>query len=66
MSEFFRFAGDHPLLTIILALIACSAVVAPFKYAFYAYNRNRRSLNIAAQGWPPSHLDADGDFKSES
>lgn len=26
-------------------------------------NRALRSRNIRAQGWPPAHLDADGDFR---
>lgn len=26
-------------------------------------NRVLRSVNIALRGWPPAHLDADGDFK---
>ena len=30
------------------------------------YNRYLRSCNIREKGWPPAHLDADGDFKSES
>jgi hypothetical protein len=25
-----------------------------------------RSMNIMARGWPPPHLDADGDFRTES
>jgi len=24
-----------------------------------------RHLNIRAKGWPPAHLDADGDFRSD-
>lgn len=28
-------------------------------------NRILRSINIAIRGWPPAHLDADGDWKPE-
>lgn len=28
-------------------------------------NRCIRHLNIRAKGWPPEHLDADGDWKPE-
>lgn len=30
---------------------------------FRVWNRFMRHLNIRKQGWPPSHCDADGDFK---
>ena len=29
-------------------------------------NRMIRSRNIREKGWPPPHLDADGDFKTEA
>jgi hypothetical protein len=29
---------------------------------FNLVNRILRSINIALRGWPPEHLDADGDF----
>jgi len=27
-------------------------------------NRILRTIKVCVRGWPPSHLDADGDFKS--
>lgn len=30
-----------------------------------AFNRFLRHLNIRKHGWPPSHLDADGDFEQK-
>lgn len=65
MEAVLKFIADNPITAIILALIIASTIVAPFKYAFSAYNRTLRSRNILAQGWPPEHLDADGDFKPE-
>ena len=66
MSDFFAFAGEHPFLTWCLAWAIfpiCSALTAPFRYAFKAYNRKVRSRNIAAHGWPTNPLmDADGDI----
>lgn len=29
------------------------------------WNRFLRHLNICNNGWPPSHLNADGDWKNE-
>lgn len=31
--------------------------------AFRCWNRLMRHLNVRKHGWPPAHLDADGDFK---
>lgn len=33
---------------------------------FSIINRIIRHSNIATKGWPPEHLDADGDWKEES
>lgn len=55
----YEFMGDHPILTFFLALIAMEAICYPFKIL----NRFFRHRNIVARGWPPAHLDADGDWK---
>ena len=57
MNGFYQFAGDHPFLTFVLALIVADVVCYPFK----VINRWIRSQNIKNAGWPPVHLDADGD-----
>jgi hypothetical protein len=31
------------------------------RFLFRCWNRWMRHLNIKAHGWPPAHLDADGD-----
>ncbi len=33
---------------------------------FKIFNRFMRMLMVRKHGWPPSHLDADGDFKIEN
>lgn len=53
----YQFMSEHPVLTFFLACIAASAFGYPFRLA----NRWIRHRNIVAQGWPPAHLDADGD-----
>jgi hypothetical protein len=57
----YQFMGAHPVLTFFLAVIAVEAFCYPFKIL----NRWIRHLNIVARGWPPPHLDADGDLKKE-
>lgn len=63
MNAFYAFAGNHPIITVLLAWSIAGVLKAPFQYAFMAYNRRCRSRNIAAQGWPTaSFMDADGDI----
>jgi len=37
----------------------------PFKYIFLIWNRSLRARNIRLRGWPPPHLDADGDLQED-
>lgn len=57
MNEILKFANDSPWLTFFLAYLAFPILVWPFRLV----NRWIRHLNIKAQGWPPVHLDGDGD-----
>ncbi|WP_435018427.1 hypothetical protein TA3x_000401 [Tundrisphaera sp. TA3] len=54
----YEFMSTNPWLTFFLACLATSVVIWPFKLV----NRWIRHRNIVAAGWPPAHLDADGDF----
>lgn len=54
----FEFMSDSPILAFLLAWLATGL-------AFRCWNRLLRHLNIRKAGWPPAHLDADGDFKPE-
>lgn len=53
----YQFMSDSPWLTFFLACLIVNLVSWPFRLV----NRWIRHKNIAAKGWPPSHLDADGD-----
>lgn len=55
MSEFIN---NHE---ITFFFIVCCAL----HYLTSIINRVIRSINIRSKGWPPSHLDADGDWKPE-
>ena len=57
-----EFADGHPEAMFFIVLVVAIAAVTPFFLAFIAYNQTLRSRNIIARGWPPPHLDADGDF----
>jgi hypothetical protein len=60
--ETLKFMGEHPWLTIALCLIAGSTITSVL---FRLPNRIIRHLNIRKAGWPPAHLDADGDLTSK-
>lgn len=59
------FASDHYVSTLLIVIVMGAVTVSPFFFAFLAYNQTLRSRNIIARGWPPPHLDADGDFAKE-
>lgn len=54
----YEFMSNSPWLTFFLAMLLLKAAVAPFKFLF-------RHLNIRAKGWPPAHVDADGDLRDD-
>jgi hypothetical protein len=53
----FEFMTGSPWLSVGMALILAYIIAWPFRLV----NRWIRHRNIAARGWPPPHLDADGD-----
>lgn len=76
MNNLFAFMQWHPVATVFLAWPVCVLCVvlvwsiadvlkfvleAPFKYLLLLHNRRLRARNIRLKGWPPPHLDADGD-----
>ncbi len=54
---FWKFIGYWILLTMIVGI--------PTQLIIIAINRPLRHWNIRKHGYPPSHCDADGDFKNE-
>ena len=58
----YEFMSSNPWLTFFLALITTEAIRITFAYCI---NRPLRHRNIKLHGWPPAHVDADGDFKKE-
>lgn len=58
----YEFMGAHPVLTFFLAYMLLSACI---EYPLKVVNRWVRHRNIVARGWPPAHLDADGDWKKD-
>jgi hypothetical protein len=52
----FQFMSESPYLTFFICYMLTQACVR-------VWARFIRHLNIRKHGWPPSHCDADGDFK---
>lgn len=55
--SFLYWCGDHPWLFVMILLVGYELVALPVKLV----NRWIRHRNIIMQGWPPVHVDADGD-----
>lgn len=52
----YQFMGENPFLTFFLAWLALHLMGV-------VYSRTMRAIMVCKNGWPPEHLDADGDFK---
>ena len=63
--DIYEFMSNNPVLTLLLACIIGFVIMVAFKYIFLAFNRLVRHANINNKGWPPPHLDADGNFIDE-
>ncbi len=57
-AQLLNLISDNPLLTFLLVFLTIYLVI---RSLLLAWGRFMRHLNIRAQGWPPPHLDADGD-----
>ncbi len=51
-----------PFVIILLGMIT-TAFAGTLRILFKTTNRVLRTIKVALRGWPPTHLDADGDFK---
>jgi hypothetical protein len=62
MSDILKFMSDSPYLTAFLAFLILETVV---RIVYILPNRILRHWNIRKHGYPPTHCDADGDFKAK-
>lgn len=56
-----QFMSDSPWLTFFLGIFV---VLPALKATTWAIGLPFRAMNIRKHGWPPAHLDADGDYKA--
>lgn len=57
----FQFMTGSPVLSFLLAVCV---VIPLLKLAAWVIGLPFRAMNIRKHGWPPAHLDADGDYKA--
>jgi hypothetical protein len=57
LSSFWTFCGSYLLISMILYFLVNGI--------FRIFNRFYRMIMVLFKGWPPSHLDADGDWLNE-
>lgn len=62
MQDFLNFVGLHPALTFFISCILACVVIVMGLMIIRLLGRVLRTINIAIRGWPPEHLDADGDW----
>lgn len=66
MDYIIIFAEQHWFLTFVLIYCGYLLLIAALKFVlWYLPNRLLRTINVCVRGWPPAHLDADGDWKPE-
>lgn len=53
--ELLNWAANNAILTVILMFLACLTMESLCR-------KTMRMLMVRKSGWPPAHLDADGDF----
>lgn len=64
MNGYWKWAHVNPVLTIcVLFPMTAFFLYSVIALIFKLFNRIIRCVTILLRGWPPAHLDADGDFR---
>lgn len=62
MTEFYKFASENGILTFCLACCLVTVLQSLFNFIRGLVTRTYRLVMVTVRGWPPFHLDADGDW----
>lgn len=57
------FMAEHYFFTFLLGIFALVIIGAVLKFISNLWTRFLRCLMVRKHGWPPNHLDADGDWR---
>lgn len=69
MNEFYAWTDNHGFLAWCALWLVWGVVwlvAVAFEIGFRLLNRIMRTIRVCARGWPPAHLDADGDWRPQS
>lgn len=61
MNEYLAFAGEHPIVAVLIVWAICGLLRFITAQPFRIINRILRARNIREHGWPIAPVDADGD-----
>ncbi len=64
MNILLDYMAANPFSACFMACLLACLLAEIARMIFKILNRMLRSLNILFRGWPPEHLDADGDFNT--
>lgn len=54
----YQFMSDSPIVTVFLGYLLAELLLK-------VISRSIRGIVVSIRGWPPAHLDADGDWKKD-
>lgn len=63
MTELLKWMAESPFLTFFLACVLAGVAKYALHEMVWLITQPMRVMNIRKHGWPPEHLDADGDYK---
>ena len=63
MTDFWAFWNEHYVSAWFATLGVIWLTAIAIQMVMRLCNRVLRTINICIRGWPPNHLDADGDWK---
>lgn len=66
MTDILNFVAENPWQTFFLGPFAFAVLFVFGGLVFRMINRFLRTIKVVFRGWPPGHLDADGDWRPES
>ena len=58
----FEFIADHYFYTFLLGIFYLFVAGQVLQFVLNFWNRFLRHLSVRKHGWPPGHLDTDGDW----
>lgn len=65
MNSLLEFIATNPWQFFFMGPFILVLLVGAFSAIQFLWNRLLRTIKVCVRGWPPEHLDADGDFRPQ-